>query len=613
MLPPFKTILLLPLQVRSSQGSRWHLPAEPPGSLAAGFLEDLGLLMNRLGEVRARTASGHSERVAPRTDPWTLPEIRAAFERSGADFVVTGEMIVSEDGFDLVLSLRRPTGEAAWSDQPLLSDGLIRDARLILAANLIAAATGQRKDVRRALLGGTNSFEAYRRVCLARSSAQSVEARLEALDRALALDPDYAEARLLMADVLQELGRRDEARRVLAAVAEQFPRFSWARQRYGVALRVAGGASEAVDEVQAALDTDPDGLTLFHAGLFSEAGGDPNTAALLYDRAVQRGCIDPVLCDKLARLRANAGQPIEAIELWQRARELEPDFDQVLGNLALAHHHAGNADEADRMFDLARTRSPETFTTHANRAVWLQDLGRHSEAVEACGRALEIRPGTALVYNNRGVSRLALGDRRGALEDFEAALSRKPGVELATYVRANLARLARGNARVDEAMRLLSQGAGLVRSGRSKAAVPLLLEALDLYPESAHSWLMLALAYREERNWDQTADALAQVLRLDSRHAGALSERSLALLALGRMVEAVDHARLAVEVEPEDAGLVCNLGLVEMEIGHFGTAQLAFERAQHLDPSDPVIDRSFKELKKRRRKDPRWGSGGWTE
>lgn len=605
MLPAFKTILIPPLEVR--------VDSRDMAALAAGLVEDLALLMSRLGDVRVLTRVTDPEHPSDLAAPQLGPLSTAALDRMlaeyRADLVVAGRLTVVTDSLSLRIALLGPGGESSWTERVELADGLVRDVRLVLAANLIEAATGQRKDVRRARLGGTQDAEAYKRICLARFPGLSGSKRRQLIDEAVELDPEYAEAQLLLTDLLEKEGERDRAREILAGVARRFPRFSWARQRYGVALRVAGFAERAVAEVQAALDTDPDGYTLFHAGLFAEAGGDPRTAATLYQRAVERGCIDPVLCDKLGRLRANAGAPLEAIELWERARRLDPDAENVLGNLALAHHHAGNSARAEVLFEQASELASNSFTTHANRAVWLQDTGRHVDALEACTRALGIRPGSALMFNNRGVSRLALGDRSGARRDFEQALDNDPGLELGTYIRANLARLARGNARMDEAGRLLAKGARLVRDEQSRDAVPLLLEALDLYPESLHAWLMLGLAYREERMWEASSDALAQVLRLQPNHADALGERSLALLALGRNDEAAEHARSASSVQADDPAAACNLGLVEMERGRFEAAQHAFDQAHGLDPSDPVIEQCLKELKKRRRKDPRWGEG----
>lgn len=603
MLPPFKAILIPPLEITANNRDM--------AALAAGLVEDLALLMSRLGDVYVRTQVADPARACdpgpPLLEPWPPEARERMLVQARGDMVVSGKLRVLQDSLSLRVTLRARGGDVMWEERAELVDGMVADVRLVLAANLIEAATGQRKDIRRARIGCTGGVEPYKRVCLARYPGLAGAKRRKLAQEAIDLDPDYGEAHLLLADVMEKAGEREAAREVLASVARRFPRFSWARQRHGVALRVAGFAEQATAEVQAALDTDPDGLTLFHAGLFAEAGGDPRTAATLYQRAVERGCIDPVLCDKLGRLRANAGRPQEAIALWERARLLDPGLEHVLGNLALAHHHAGNAARAEALFEQATQLAASVFTTHANRAVWLQDQARHQEAIEACTQALSIRPDSALMFNNRGVSRLALGDRLGARRDFEEALVHDPGPDLGTYIRANLARLARGNARVDEAGRLLAKGSRLLREEQARDASPLLLEALDLYPESSHAWLMLALSYREQRKWEETADALAQVLRLEPRNAAALGERALALLALGRVDEALADAARSTAADPQDAGLACNLGLIRMERGDLDLAQASFDLARDLDPSDPIVDACARELRKRRRKDPHWG------
>ncbi len=603
MLPEYKTLAFPPLVVQ--------VDSRPLAAVAAGLVEDLSLLINRLGDVRCvampKVPGDPIPRSEPRLEKLAPDAMERLFESLRADFVITGGLTLLTNGFGLEVTVKDRTGTSLWGDRIDFVDGDVLDARLVLAANVVEAATGRRKDVRHARRGGTRSFQAYQRMCLSLYRRLRHGKRIELLEEAIALDPEYAEAFVLLADAREKAGDREVARDLLRESAERFPRFSWGRQRYGVALRVAGYPEEAVAEVQVALDTDPDGRTLFHAGLFAEAGGDPETAQTLYRRSVERGCVDAVLYDKLGGLRANAGEYEEAAELWRRALEIEPAFAYLLGHLALSEHHLGRDEAAEELFERALAEAPSAFSTHANHAVFLQDRGRHAEAVEACSRALAVRPEAALLHNNRGVSRLALGNRAGARDDFEAALRLEPGPDLANYARANLARLDRGSARIDQAARLIHQAGEQLRSEDTKAAAPLLREALDLYPDSWEGWLLLAIAHRSGYEWGKAADALAQVLRLRPDHAGALSERALTLLALGRHAEAVDHARLAVQVEPEHAGWRSNLGLVHMEGGQWREAREALELASELDPGDPITARCKRELRRRLRKDPRWG------
>lgn len=621
MLPPFTRVLLSPLQI--------DVPSAEMDQFAAGIVEDLALLMNRLGEVVTTALSVEVIQGAHRAgravrptgtppaamSPFLVPPLDAAavdrlLSAYDGDAIVTGSIESAGDGLDISLTLRGDGGERRWASRLAVEDGEVNDARVILAANLVEAATGRRKDVRHVRSGGPTLVASWRRSCLARHRRVDAVRRIELLREAIHLDPDYAEAWSQLADAVERVGDRRAALEILQQAAGRFPQNSSIRQRYGVALSLAGQHKDAVAEVQAALDADPDGTVLFHAGLFAEAGGDGETAAVLYERAVERGCVQATLYQKLGGLRANAGRHEEAIELWDRARQLDTSMGFLLASIGLALHHLGRDAEAGPLFEQALVEAAHAFSTHANHAVYLQDLGRHADAVAACDRALQLRPDAASVLNHRGISRMMVGDLDGARADFEAALQVLPTGELATYVRANLARLEQGELRRTEAVRLLKEGAALVQREQGERAVPLLLESLDLVPELPESWIFLALAYRDGRMWDGVADSFAHALRLRPGDAEVLSERALALLALERTGEALEHARLAAQLAPEDAAIHCNLGLVQMEAGDLDGARDSIARAATLDPADPIVIRCKKELKKRGRKSADWG-GSW--
>jgi arylsulfatase A-like enzyme/Tfp pilus assembly protein PilF len=83
------------------------------------------------------------------------------------------------------------------------------------------------------------------------------------------------------------------------------------------------------------------------------------------------------------------------------------------------------------------------------------------------------------------------------------------------------------------------------------------------------------------------ADALAKldaVVAEDDAVVEAHSLRGNSLLKLGRLEEAVDAFRRALEVESAHEGAAFNLALTYKELGRFGDAQTGFERLLELDP-----------------------------
>lgn len=604
MLPPASSLLFLPPIVGSGM--------EASAPRAAGVLADLAELVARLGDVHARAMSGEGN------TSWERGELRAedpgvlAALLAGRQAQLAVVVRVTEEPARLILhvQLLEPDGTSRWSGRATLTDDALIEARLALAANLIEAATGRRKDIRRGRRGGTTVLDAYRRLCEARAPGVAAERRSRLLADAIALDPDYLEAQLLLADAYEAAGSPVRARRVLAMLCRRFPHYAPARMRHGLSLRSGGRYDEAIDEVQGALEADPDGMVLFQAGLFAEADGDQDTASLLYERAIERGCVDAVLCDRLARIRAREGRPGEASLLWGRAREVEPGRDDLIGDLALAHHRAGDSSEAERLFEEAIETASGRYRTQASRALYLKECGRDLEALEASSRALSLNAQSAEMYNLRGEARMALQDRWGARRDLMSALEHEDDPELAFSIRTNLARLARGR-RTAEAEDIFLAALRRYREGAADA-LPGLEEVLALDPQHWQAWLLVGLIQRDRGGWKEAAEAFAEVVRIRGSHPQAQSERGLALLALGRGEDALRFARSACEEEPSDASLLSNLGLVLMEQSHLEEAKEVFLRAREIEPADPVLERCLAELKDRRRKDPRWGSS-WTQ
>ena len=62
---------------------------------------------------------------------------------------------------------------------------------------------------------------------------------------------------------------------------------------------------------------------------------------------------------------------------------------------------------------------------------------------------------------------------------------------------------------------------------------------------------------------------------------------------------------------PESAAFRSNLGLVLMEGGDLTGARSELQQAATIDPSDPIVARCVKEVRRRNRRDPRWGEN-WS-
>jgi tetratricopeptide (TPR) repeat protein len=168
--------------------------------------------------------------------------------------------------------------------------------------------------------------------------AGQADKALEQLDRALALNPNYIEALIHRALVLNELGREEEANAVLR------------RARQVSTERRAGFHGHVAAK-----------LANHHASLgqaYYEAGGLSDAIAQ-YESALKLGPGFHDLRYKLGRMLLEAGRALEAHEHFQTIVQQRPSFLDAAAMLGLASYLAGDGLAARAVWEELRARRPE--------------------------------------------------------------------------------------------------------------------------------------------------------------------------------------------------------------------------------------------------------------
>jgi tetratricopeptide (TPR) repeat protein len=181
------------------------------------------------------------------------------------------------------------------------------------------------------------------------------ERSLEALDRALALNPRYIEALMHRALVLDALGRSYDAAKDLARARE-----------------LDAGGQEGIPASEAAK------LANMHAAL-GEAyleSGSADRAIEQYRRALDLGPAFHDLRYRLARLLLDAGRPIEARAELETVVQAEPQFYDARAALGLAAYAVGDMPSARAMWTTLRVERPDEPKVRA----YLSMLERTSRA-----------------------------------------------------------------------------------------------------------------------------------------------------------------------------------------------------------------------------------------
>jgi tetratricopeptide (TPR) repeat protein len=118
--------------------------------------------------------------------------------------------------------------------------------------------------------------------------------------------------------------------------------------------------------------------------------------------------------NNLANVLERTGRHAEAIEHYEEALRIDPDFMDAHFNLALALEQAGRLPEAIGHYEQAAKLKPDSINARDRLAMAYADAGRFDEAVATAEAALALARSTDQTAAAEGIeARLALyRDRR---------------------------------------------------------------------------------------------------------------------------------------------------------------------------------------------------------
>lgn len=200
---------------------------------------------------------------------------------------------------------------------------------------------------------------------------------LDGFDRALKLNPAYAEAHSHRGMALRMMGRLAEALDSFDNALLLVPDSASTWNNRGIVLQDMEKPNEALESFDRALELQPDysnalknrGITLRALKRFAEALAD-------YDRAIELN-------------------PSDATAWTYRGNVLR-DLGQLEASLACCHQ--------------AASLNPQDPDPHHNASIVLRDLMRYEEAISACDRALALQPEHADALWNKAEMLILTGD-----------------------------------------------------------------------------------------------------------------------------------------------------------------------------------------------------------
>lgn len=388
-------------------------PAKDQEYFTDGMSEEM---LNLLAQVKGF-------RVAGRTSAFSFKgrneDLRLIGSKLGVDNVLEGSVRKQGDQIRVTAQLVKVAdGYHLWSDT---YDRKLDDVFAIqtqIATQVVA-------ELRNTLLGAddatepvakplpTSNVEAYSHYLrgqhlLRPRTREGMEAALKEFDRALELDPNFAQAHVGIANSLLLLQSYKE--RSLASVEAR--------------------AARAIDR---ALELDPDlGEAFALRALLMRAQGAPVSERLgLLERAVAASPSDSQALNWLAQAYENAGRPEDELRTFERAYQVDPLAPVVLQNYALASQTRGHSAVAQRLVSELEVLLPNSARLYSTRGQMALTEGDLLNRIRWAAAAVKLDPRSATAQFELSFAYSDLGDVEYAERHARRVLEIDPDSTLA--------------------------------------------------------------------------------------------------------------------------------------------------------------------------------------
>ncbi len=127
------------------------------------------------------------------------------------------------------------------------------------------------------------------------------------------------------------------------------------------------------------------------------------------------------------------GRLLEAVEHYEQALRIKPDYTQPYNNLGIALVQLGRVEEGIKRYEQALRLNPNWAEVHSDLGVVLMQNGRMPEAIGHFEEAVRIKPQYAEAHYNLGVVLVQSGRIPEAIEHLGSALRINPDLPDAQY------------------------------------------------------------------------------------------------------------------------------------------------------------------------------------
>jgi len=256
------------------------------------------------------------------------------------------------------------------------------------------------------------------------------------------------------------------------------------------------------------------------------------------------------------------GQMDKALEVYQKAIELHPTYDEVYYNMANIYIEQKKLDLAMAMYDRAIEIKPNYAMAFHNRALLYAMLKENDKAIENLNQAITLQPDYTLAYRNRGYYHVLNDAFESAIPDYSMALKLDP----------------------DYSTVYSERGAAYAKLGDFERAIPDYMNALRLNMRTPQIYSNLGYALYRTGKPQEALRHLTTAIQMDPNFVNAVHNRAQIYAAAKEYKRALGDFNRAIALAPDFAVAYRNRGVIYEDIGRKDLALRDFLKAAELKP-----------------------------
>ncbi len=328
----------------------------------------------------------------------------------------------------------------------------------------------------------------------------------------------------------------------------------------------AGELERAADIYRRILKQLPQHADSLHLlGVVNHQVGRHDDAVLLIRRAIATGAANPAYHNNLGEALRSLGRMDEAIDQYRAAALIDPKAHESYNNLGVALMRTNRYGEAEEAFKQAIAVKADYAEPYMNLGSLEQRRRNFARAHDYLDKALSLRPDYADALFNRAVVLRDEGRRDEAETVCKALVEAHPGHRQGLQEMGNLTRMGgdlgeseiwyRRAIAVDPnyAEALNNLGTLLQKAGKQAEAEGYYKRAVRAKPDYADAWFHYGNLVRDtRRDNDEAVGYYRRAVEINPRFFNAWNNMGLTLRYQGKLREALDAFRKAMEIRPND-------------------------------------------------------------